>query len=205
MPDPYDDAPRLPEGDRIDVRRARRAATGSSSRSGRAAAGSSSSARRPSPGGAASGLEIRRKWAAIVDGRLAKRGLGRARARLRRGRARSRCRASGRTGRCGAFFVHFPDPWWKKRHQKRLVMKDGFLEQVARLLEPGGELFVQTDVEERAAEYEHLVALDPRFVPAATRPARRASPTTPTSRAARASAAPSPTGFPVHRMRWRRA
>ena len=64
------------------------------------------------------------------------------------------------------FFVHFPDPWWKKRHAKRLVVRDTFLAEVARLLEPGGELFVQTDVEERARAYEDLVSLDPRFVPA---------------------------------------
>ena len=34
------------------------------------------------------------------------------------------------------------------------------------LLEPGGELFVQTDVEERADAYEALVSVDARFEPA---------------------------------------
>jgi tRNA (guanine-N7-)-methyltransferase len=51
-------------------------------------------------------------------------------------------------------YFHFPDPWWKKRHQKRLVVGAGVLDEVARLLRPGGELFVQTDVEERADLYE---------------------------------------------------
>jgi tRNA (guanine-N7-)-methyltransferase len=47
-------------------------------------------------------------------------------------------------------FMHFPDPWWKKRHAKRRLLGDELIGQVARLLRPGGELFVQTDVEERA-------------------------------------------------------
>lgn len=49
-------------------------------------------------------------------------------------------------------FMHFPDPWWKKRHAKRRLFSGELIDQVARLLRPGGELFVQTDVEERALE-----------------------------------------------------
>ena len=49
--------------------------------------------------------------------------------------------------------MNFPDPWWKKRHAKRRVLSDELLAELARLLRPGGELFVQTDVEDRAAEY----------------------------------------------------
>ena len=102
-------------------------------------------------------------------------------------------------------FVHFPDPWWKKRHHKRLVMKDGLLEQVARLLEPGGELFVQTDVEERAAAYEELVALDARFVPHGDAPGSpRLANHTYVARSPRERRAIAD-GLPVHRMRWLRA
>lgn len=49
-------------------------------------------------------------------------------------------------------YLHFPDPWWKKRHAKRRVLDDLFLGEVRRLLAPRGTLFVQTDVDERAAE-----------------------------------------------------
>ena len=101
-------------------------------------------------------------------------------------------------------FVHFPDPWWKKRHQKRLVVQDGFLDEIARLLEPGGELFVQTDVEERAAGYEELVALDARFVPAGDAPGSPRLAENPygarSPRERRAIA----DGLPVHRLRWKR-
>jgi len=56
----------------------------------------------------------------------------------------------------------------EKRHRKRLVMGDVFLDGIARLLEPSGELFIQTDVAERADEYEAHLLGDTRFVKRAT-------------------------------------
>jgi len=44
--------------------------------------------------------------------------------------------------------VYFPDPWWKKRHKKRRVMRKSFLRDVERTLRPGGSLHFWTDVEE---------------------------------------------------------
>lgn len=108
------------------------------------------------------GLEVKRKWATIVDGRLAKAGLA----------DRARCFAEDALfvlprvrpdASVRRVYLHFPDPWWKKRHQKRLVMGDTFLTEVARLLEKDGELFVQTDVEERALEYENRIDASPLF------------------------------------------
>jgi tRNA (guanine-N7-)-methyltransferase len=100
--------------------------------------------------------------------------------------------------------VHVPDPWWKKRHAKRLLVQGDFLGQVARLLEPGGELFVQTDVDERAEGYEELVAVDPRFVPAGDTPGSPRMAENPyiarSPRERRAIA----DGLPVNRMRWLR-
>jgi tRNA (guanine-N7-)-methyltransferase len=102
-------------------------------------------------------------------------------------------------------FLNFPDPWWKKRHQKRKVLDPALVEEAARLLERGGELFLQTDVGERAVEYAALLAGDPRFVPAGDEPG---SPTlgdnpydarSPRERRAIAD------GLPVHRLRFRRA
>jgi tRNA (guanine-N7-)-methyltransferase len=101
------------------------------------------------------GLEIRRKWATLVDERLARQGLG----------ARARVFAEDAKlvlprfvpGSLRAVFVHFPDPWWKKRHQKRLVMNTDLMAALANALRSHGELFVQTDVAERAAAYEALV------------------------------------------------
>ena len=98
------------------------------------------------------GLEIRRKWAAIVDQRLKTVGLG------QRGRVFAEDATMAlrrlRTASLAAIFIHFPDPWWKKRHQKRRVVTPALVQEVQRLLKPGGEFFLQTDVEERALEYE---------------------------------------------------
>ena len=47
-----------------------------------------------------------------------------------------------------AVHVYFPDPWWKKRHRKRRVMRESFLRDVERTLLPGGSLHFWTDVEE---------------------------------------------------------
>jgi tRNA (guanine-N7-)-methyltransferase len=107
------------------------------------------------------GLEIRRKWATIVDERLKERGLG------HRGRifAEDAKAALPRfvTASVSKAYLHFPDPWWKKKHTKRLVLGDPLLNQLSRVLIPGGELLIQTDVFERADEYERLVATCPAF------------------------------------------
>jgi tRNA (guanine-N7-)-methyltransferase len=49
--------------------------------------------------------------------------------------------------------LHFPDPWWKKRHDKRRVIGEALLAELGRLMAPGGTLFIQTDVEHRAEQY----------------------------------------------------
>ena len=149
------------------------------------------------------GLEIRRKWATVGDERLAKHGFG-ARARVFCEDARlalPRLRPDGGVKRV---FLHFPDPWWKKRHQKRLVMGDVFLTEVARLLEPGGELLIQTDVEERAELYAKVVGENDVFVPAGDQPGSPIIADNPfgarSPREHRAIA----DGLPVYRMLWRR-
>src|SRR5690606_19607941 len=73
---------------------------------------------------------------------------------------------SGPDGCLARVFLSFPDPWWKKRHAKRRVLGPGLLDDLARLLAPGGELFVQTDVEERAQELAALILGHGAFEPA---------------------------------------
>lgn len=145
------------------------------------------------------GLEIRRKWATVVDRRLRARGFGE-RARVFAEDARSAV-ARFPDGCARAVYLHFPDPWWKKRHQKRLVLTPELCRELARILVPGGELFVQTDVMERAERYEALVGLEPSFEPWPGGPRVEESPylaRSPRERRAMAD------GLPVVRMRWRR-
>ncbi len=54
--------------------------------------------------------------------------------------------------------LYFSDPWPKKRHHKRRVVQDRFLDDVHRVLEPGGELRLVTDHEALWAWYEEHAA-----------------------------------------------
>jgi tRNA (guanine-N7-)-methyltransferase len=149
------------------------------------------------------GLEVRRKWATIVDARIAKLGLS-ARARVFAEDAKLAMPRMQPDGVFSVIYLHFPDPWWKKKHTKRLVMGDEFMTHVVRLLKTGGALFVQTDVEERAALYCDHIKNVPGLVPdgdngtpwLAENPYGARSP-----REHRAVA----DGLPVHRMRFRKA
>ncbi len=42
--------------------------------------------------------------------------------------------------------IQFPDPWFKKRHEKRRVLTPIFLHALAKALVPGSQLFIQSDV-----------------------------------------------------------
>lgn len=201
--DPYADAPRLPDGERVVVHDVVKGAWLELEIGPGPKAGFLVERAIAAPEAGLIGLEIRRKWASVGDAKLAK--LGHA------ARVRVLCedakRALPRLSPDGAFsrvFLHFPDPWWKKRHHKRLVMGDTFLVHVSRLLAPGGELFVQTDVDERAELYERAVGAYDVFEPAGDaegsprigeNPYGARSP-----REHRAIA----DGLPVYRMRWRK-
>jgi tRNA (guanine-N7-)-methyltransferase len=61
-----------------------------------------------------------------------------------------------------AVHVYFPDPWWKKRHHKRRVMNERFLQEITRTLLPGGALHFWTDVVER---YDAILELISEHTP----------------------------------------
>ena len=48
-------------------------------------------------------------------------------------------------GSLAGVHVYFPDPWPKKRHHKRRLLKPSFVQALARRLAPGGYLHVATD------------------------------------------------------------
>lgn len=53
-------------------------------------------------------------------------------------------------GSLWAIHVQFPDPWWKRAHQKRAVVSADFAPVLWSLLRPGGLFDLRTDVEDRA-------------------------------------------------------
>ncbi len=59
-----------------------------------------------------------------------------------------------------AIHVFFPDPWPKKRHNKRRLIQPPFVELLLRTLEPGGELRLATDWQPYA---EHMVEVLQKF------------------------------------------
>ena len=110
-------------------------------------------------------LETRRKWIA---------------------RLRQRCRKAGvlnlRAIRCDAtqdlpvlfapdsvrgFTIHHPDPWWKKRHHKRRMVRREVVQQMAEILQPGGFVYLQTDVPDLAEEIRSVFAACNQYEPLA--------------------------------------
>ena len=202
-PGPYEDAPRLPAGDRVDLRAV---VTGSELEleiGPGPKAGFLCERALSAPASGLVGLEIRKKWAAVGDARLAKQGHA-TRARVFCEDARVALPRLGPDACVARAYLHFPDPWWKKRHTKRLVMGDVFLAEVARLLIPNGELYVQTDVEERAELYERVVTAHEAFVPAGVAGSARVVDNPYGARSPREHRAIAD-GLPVFRMMWRRA
>ena len=55
-----------------------------------------------------------------------------------------------------AVFIFFPDPWHKRRHQKRRLVQEAFIELVRERLKPGGILHMATDWEDYA---RHMLAV----------------------------------------------
>lgn len=54
-------------------------------------------------------------------------------------------------------YVHFPDPWFKKRHHKRRLIKTEFLNDLSVVLKRGGEFHFATDYQEYAEEVLELM------------------------------------------------
>lgn len=145
------------------------------------------------------GLEIRRKWATIVDERLGKMGHGQ-RARVFAEDARAAI-ARFLDASLEAVYVHFPDPWWKKKHQKRLVVGYDLAKSLLRVLRPGGELFVQTDVRERAEGYHTLIESVEGFEAVESSPWVNENPYGARSSRERHAILD---GLPIYRLRYRR-
>lgn len=97
------------------------------------------------------GLEIRRPMIDRVSARLTREQLH-DRVNLVCCNANASWRALFADASVRRVFVHFPDPWFKKRHHKRRVMTPDFVNDVAATLIPGGELRFLTDYADYAAE-----------------------------------------------------
>jgi tRNA (guanine-N7-)-methyltransferase len=105
---------------------------------------------RARPDRALVAIEQRRKFAADLAAKAAHRGLENL--IVIHGDARLLAPRLFRAGSLKAIHVHFPDPWWKRRHARRRLVDDGMSLLLLRLLAPGGLLDFRTDVERYARE-----------------------------------------------------
>src|SRR5690606_25887209 len=75
--------------------------------------------------------------------------------------------------------IYFPDPWHKKRHNKRRLVQPGFLRLLATKVAPGGRLHLATDWADYAEHMREALAAvpswrpDPRHAAESERPAWR--------------------------------
>jgi tRNA (guanine-N7-)-methyltransferase len=107
------------------------------------------------------GIEIFRKYQLYAATRLAKRGLTNVKVACADARAFLAERVA--PGSVQAIHVYFPDPWWKTRHRKRRLFTPAFADSCERALQPGGRLFVVTDVESYYQVITETVAQHPKL------------------------------------------
>lgn len=60
--------------------------------------------------------------------------------------------------------LFFPDPWHKRRHHKRRIVNEAFLDLIARALKPGGHFHMATDWEHYAFWALERLQADKRWV-----------------------------------------
>ena len=61
------------------------------------------------------------------------------------------------------FQLFFPDPWHKKKHNKRRILNADFLDEIIRVLKPGGIFHMATDWEPYAEAAMVLLSLEKRL------------------------------------------
>ena len=59
--------------------------------------------------------------------------------------------------------LYFPDPWPKKRHHKRRIVQDAFVELVAERLVDGGTWYIATDWANYAEHIDEVLSRSDRF------------------------------------------
>lgn len=91
------------------------------------------------------GFEVRRAWCEQVMGFVDREGLDNTRIIL--SDARPLLLPLLTPGNVQAFYVFFPDPWWKRAHEARRVVSPALLDVMAHLLAPAGAFEIRTDVE----------------------------------------------------------
>jgi len=68
-----------------------------------------------------------------------------------------------------ALHIYFPDPWPKRRHRKHRLINEHFTRMAARVLVPGGILFLRTDDADYFSQMKLVFESNARFCAVETR------------------------------------
>ena len=109
------------------------------------------------------GIELRAKYVQQANARYAR--LGLTNALILRADANLAMPILFDDGQLTELFALYPDPWWKKRHRKRRIIRPESLDLLARKLRPGGKLWVRTDVGPLANDMRATLNAHPEFEP----------------------------------------
>jgi len=102
------------------------------------------------------GFEWAREYALFAADRMRRHGL--AHARLVHGEALWWIRCHVPDASIHALHIYFPDPWPKARHNKRRTVQVPFMQEVHRILVPGGILRLVTDHADYFAHMQRVLA-----------------------------------------------
>ena len=67
-------------------------------------------------------------------------------------------------GQLAGVHIFFPDPWHKKKHNKRRLIQPGFVAQLVSRLAPGGYLHCATDWQPYAEQMLEVLSAEPQLV-----------------------------------------
>lgn len=107
------------------------------------------------------GLEVARRFLARAIDRIGKRGLENV--RLAHAEAADVLTERMEDGSLSAVHIYFPDPWPKKRHHKRRIVRPDVLDQLQRVLRPGSLARVATDHADYASWIRETFDAHPGF------------------------------------------
>ena len=108
------------------------------------------------------GVEVYKPGVARLLGEIEQRGL--TNVRIVRADAVLICERMIRPGALSGVHLFFPDPWPKKRHHKRRLVRPGFPELIAPLLRRAGYIYMVTDWEDYAHAMRAVMDDSPLFV-----------------------------------------
>ena len=102
------------------------------------------------------GFEVKRRWCRMAAKRAKREEM--TNVRVVEGDARAYMEEWKENESVDGFHILFPDPWWKKRHHKRRLFNEEFVELLYRLLVPSGDIVFRTDVGPYADQVVEIMA-----------------------------------------------